>query len=613
MRRLIWLATALILAFGLAVAASQTPRSAGPDAPPSNFSAARAMTDVRRIARAPHPVGSPEHAAVEAWLTARMAALGLSPQVQTGPLSPGAVRRLERWDIAVAPDLMARNLVGVLPGRDPAAPALLLMAHYDSVPGSPGAADDASGAASILEAVRALQARGQPSRDVIVLFTDAEELNLDGARIFFGGHPLRDHVGAVINLEARGGGGRALMFETGRGDAAAVDLYAGIAPRVTGGLSGNSLAVFVYGLMPNGTDFTVPRERGLPGLNFAFIGRPDQYHADVSTPDALDQGALQHIGEQTLEAASAFARTLPETSESNAVFADLYGRVVASHPPAWGWGIIAFAALLLGFTAWRTGVSAADLARGGVDGLWFLAAGLVAAHLARLPAGPLASRIQSTEVYYALMRRLPWIEAGAALAVLAVGLFVVAGREPLRPRRRRMVAAVVGLGVLACLLVAGFDRLILGALVVALVILWIDGLSARTPAGGALGGLGLVLLLGLIVQAFAPQAAFVFLWPALFATACYALAAIVDARLGKPAALTLMAAPLVLIGGWLFALSHWVFLGVGADLPGVLAVLALPVLALARPFTGAAPALSRVAIGLLATGVTVSALSLSVA
>ncbi|WP_414632948.1 M20/M25/M40 family metallo-hydrolase, partial [Brevundimonas sp. UBA7534] len=135
-----------------------------------------------------------------------MTDMGLAPMLQAGVLSPAAVARIERRGDS-ARGLQAVNIVGVLPGRDPALPAVALMAHYDSVPGSPGAADDASGVAAVLEAVRAIKARGPAERTLIVLLTDAEELNLDGARAFFSEHPLRDRIGAVVNLEARGGGG----------------------------------------------------------------------------------------------------------------------------------------------------------------------------------------------------------------------------------------------------------------------------------------------------------------------------------------------------------------------------------------------------------------------
>ena len=90
----------------------------------------------------------------------------------------------------------------------------------------------------------------------------------------------------VPALEARGGGGRAMMFETGPGNAQTIARYAQATQRATGGPSSNALAVFVYRLMPNGTDFTVAAQRGLAGVNLAFIGRPAQYHSPTSTPDA---------------------------------------------------------------------------------------------------------------------------------------------------------------------------------------------------------------------------------------------------------------------------------------------------------------------------------------
>ena len=103
------------------------------------------------------------------------------------------------------------------------------MAHHDTVPGSPGAADDAMGIAVALEVARAIRAQGQPHRDLILLFTDSEELGLDGSRAFFAQNPLAERTGMIINLEARGGevtiatsrsangGVRIVVADTGRG------------------------------------------------------------------------------------------------------------------------------------------------------------------------------------------------------------------------------------------------------------------------------------------------------------------------------------------------------------------------------------------------------------
>ena len=49
------------------------------------------------------------------------------------------------------------------------------MAHYDSVPFGPGAADDGAGVVTLLETARALKAGPPLKNDVIFLFTDGEE------------------------------------------------------------------------------------------------------------------------------------------------------------------------------------------------------------------------------------------------------------------------------------------------------------------------------------------------------------------------------------------------------------------------------------------------------
>ncbi|WP_312688988.1 M20/M25/M40 family metallo-hydrolase, partial [Brevundimonas nasdae] len=387
------LLASLAAAFGLAVLTSQTPKPAPALSPATEFSAVRAMTDVRHIARAAHPIGSIEHARVQAYLLGRLTDLGLTPSLQSGALSPAAISRIEkRGDNAAG--LLAVNLVGVLPGRRPELPAVLMMAHYDSVPGSPGAADDASGVAAILEAVQAIKARGPADRTLIVLLTDAEELNLDGARAFFSEHPLRDRVGMVVNLEARGGGGRAMMFETGPGNAQTISQFARATKDATGGPSSNALTVFVYRLMPNGTDMTIAVNRGIAGVNLAFIGRPDQYHAPTSTPDALDQGSLQHIGSLALEATDGFLRApaLPKATY-NAVYADVFGLAVLRHPPVVGWLLLGLAALLTGFAGWgarhATGLSRASVLKGVTGGVWLLASGVVLAQAVRVLAGPI--------------------------------------------------------------------------------------------------------------------------------------------------------------------------------------------------------------------------------
>lgn len=584
--RLLWLVGSLALALLIAVLTLQVPAPAGVGAPAAAFSAGRAMADVREIARRPHPVGSADHARVQAVLLQRMAALGLQTSTQTGALSPAAVRRLEREGGSAA-GVELTNLIGVLPGRDPRLPAVALMAHYDTVPDSAGAADDSAGVAAILETVRAIRARGPADRTLVVILTDGEELNLDGARAFWGGHPLRDRIGAVVNLEARGGGGRAMMFETGRGNAETIALFARAGGRATGGVSSNSLAVFVYEAMPNGTDFTIPKDRGVQGINLAFIGRPEQYHAPVSTPDALDQGSVQHIGSQALETADALLRapTLPAAT-ANVVYADLFGRVIVGHPPVMGWALLGLAFLGLGLAVWRArshaGLTFADAGRGAVDGLWFLSTGLVLTQLVRLLAGPLSGRAESADAYYTLLARLPWMEAGAALTVLAVAFALFGGRTRID---RRIVAGAVAVAAVAALILGGMNPIVIGAAVIAVGLSLFPGLAARSTWGGWTGLIGLILILGTAAQALAPEAAFLFVWTGLLAALAAALAAVLDPGLTRRRSLVPAAVAAVLGGAWIMGQAHTVFLGIGMDLPGVLVLLGLLVLMLIRPLS----------------------------
>lgn len=610
--RLFWLIGSLALALLLGVLSLQVPAPAGAAAPPTAFSAERAMADVRELAQRPHPVGSADHARVQAVLMQRMGALGLETSTQTGPIARGPADYLRRMGgDPEAANFTATNLIGVLPGRNPALPAVALMAHYDTVPMSAGAADDSAGVAAVLETVRAIRARGPTDRTLVVLFTDAEEIGLEGARAFWGDHPLRDRIGAVINLEARGGGGRAMMFETGRGNAETIALFSRAGVRADGGVTSNSLAGFVYERMPNGTDFTIPKRRGVQGLNLAFIGRPEQYHAH-STAEALDRGAVQHLGSQALENADALLRAgaLPARS-ANTVYADLFGRVIVSHPPAAGWGLLALALALLGVAGWRArtraGLSFADLGRGAADGVWFLAAGLVLTHAVRTLAGPMAQRADSAEAYYTLLARLPWMEAGAALTVLALAMALLGGRS--RPDRR-VTAGALAVAAVAGLALGGFNNpIVIGAAVIAIGLSLAPGLAARTAWGGWTGLIALLLAVGAAAQALAPEAAFLFLWPGLLAAATAALAALLDPGLTRAKSLVPISVAATLGGGWLVGLSHPVFLGIGLDLPGVLVLLGLLVLMLVRPLSperGAVRPWLMAALAVLVLGAAVS-------
>jgi len=571
------IALLLALVAGALVAWSQLrpPAPEGPDAPAHAFSAARAMADVRSVAAAPHPTGSAANRAVRDHLFARMTELGLSP-------------RLRRDDVLAPPrpNLLyggsVESLVGVLPGADPAQPALAIMAHYDSVPGAPGAGDDGAGVAAALEVIRALKAQGVPARDVALVITDGEEMGLLGARGFFAGDPLAKRLGFVLNLEARGSGGRVQMFQTGRDNGAAIDLFRSTARRPSAG----SLFGEVYARLPNDTDFSLARETGLAGFNYAFVGRAFDYHEPTDSPEHLQEGSLQDMGAQVLAAAEtlAFAPRLPERSP-DAVYGVLFGDAMLAYPPAWGWAPLAAAAGLIALAVRRARRRRAlvwsEVAHGAAAGLYALAASVAVLHLAGAVAGggPLGP-------YRLLAVAGRW---EAAQLLLAAGVLMFATAEAARGRRMPAVALGLVCAAASCALAGGIDPVGLGAGLAAAVL----GLAIGREALGRPGAWGGVLLLGLAAatatQLFAPHAAYVLAWPlTLGALAAAASDLAADKRRGRLAAMTLLATAAI---GW--ALIHAHLIAVTTGQPALLILplfmAAMTVWPLAQPAAGAPP------------------------
>jgi hypothetical protein len=280
------------LAFLIAIsviASSRTglPRPVPANAPDTVFSSARAMSTLVEIARLPHPTGSPEHARVRQLLIDRLRTLGMEPEVQT---ATGLVQMT-----GAARAATVRNVVARLPGTASTG-AVLITAHYDSRELAPGAADDGAGVVTILEAMRALQASGPLRNDVIVLFTDAEEVGLLGAQAFVDQHPWIDDVSVVLSFEMRGGGGPSIMFETNEQNGWIVHALEEFDPHPFA----NSMADEVYKRMPNGTDFTEFKDVGKQGLNFAALDRANVYHQAADRPENLSEATLQHHGLRAL-------------------------------------------------------------------------------------------------------------------------------------------------------------------------------------------------------------------------------------------------------------------------------------------------------------------------
>jgi hypothetical protein len=296
------------------------PAAVSANAPAAEFSSGRALKHLETISRNPHAVGTSEHSAVRDYLLQQLSALGLEPEVQKTLVArqPGGGIR-----VAMVENILAR-LKGYGQGR-----ALLFTAHYDTVPGSPGAADDGSSVAALLETLRALKAGPPVKNDIIFLFTDAEEIGQLGAEAFTQQHPWVKDVGLVLNFESRGAAGPVSMFETSTGNGQLIREFAAAAPHP----STSSLAYEVYRRLPNSTDMAVFKAAGLPGLNFANTDDFTRYHSSTDTTENFDERTLQHKGAYALALARHFGYLSPDTMKgNNAVYFDLLGAVLVRYP-----------------------------------------------------------------------------------------------------------------------------------------------------------------------------------------------------------------------------------------------------------------------------------------
>lgn len=312
------------------------PRGPVEPALPSVASGSRARQILDRIfiGVGAHPAGSSANHVVRERLLEQMRSIGLEPLTQEGFVcSP-------RGTCADVVNVMAR-VEGVENG------AVMLMAHYDSVPAGPGAADDGSGTAAVLESARAILARGTPPRDLIVLITDGEELGLLGATLFVNEHPWMSDVRWVVNSEARGTTGPMLMFETSAGNHALVRSIAA----ANRDLVTNSLMYTVYKKLPNDTDLTVTRGGGAAGVNFGMIGGGHRYHTPLDDGMHLDQRSLDQATRMVDAAATRILRDAPAVTEGDAVFFDVLGLFVVMWPEGWTLSMALVALLVFGITS----------------------------------------------------------------------------------------------------------------------------------------------------------------------------------------------------------------------------------------------------------------------
>ena len=300
------------------------------------------------------PIGTDANARARAYLIDQLRLYGLDVRVQDADARRATLGRTAR----------VSNIIATLPGTRPEAVGLL--AHYDSSPQAPGAADDGLGVAVALETARVLAARQHRQWTTYVMLTDGEESGLMGAAALMTDRTITDHLKAYINIEAVGASGPAMLFETGPGNGWLVGPWARRAPHPRGG----SYSVEIYRRLPNDTDFSILKLQEIPGLNFAAVGDSHAYHTARDTPDRLSQTTLRNTGENVVAIATAFdTLDITRRSSGEATYFDIGSTSALSYGPVAGW-TLALLSILAGALAWVRVLRAAVRLEG--TGRWLI-------------------------------------------------------------------------------------------------------------------------------------------------------------------------------------------------------------------------------------------------
>ncbi len=311
----------------------------------TGFDESRARAHVTTLAGTigSRPTGTPANVRARQYLVDELGQMGFAVRIQEA----------EAVNEEIGLTTRVANVIAIREG--PRQDAIGLVAHYDSVPEADGAVDDAIGVATCLEAARALL-RERLNHTLIVLFTDAEELGLMGARAAVADPVIRQRLRYFLNFDGTGAAGPSLLFET-TGSGAALSAWARHAPAP----SGTSVAIEVYKRLPNDTDFTVLETTGASGLNFGAIADAYAYHTDRDVAGRVRPETLRHGGNNTVaivRALDAADRHTPRGGD--ATYFDIARRLAVLYGPrqatlfAWSACVIAGAVwLLLTRDVWR--------------------------------------------------------------------------------------------------------------------------------------------------------------------------------------------------------------------------------------------------------------------
>jgi Zn-dependent M28 family amino/carboxypeptidase len=271
--------------------ASPSPPAQPAPAPPPVFDATAAYETVRSLSEGigPREATSPAFGQAAALVEQRFAALGYTVRRQEFPVPEGV-----SWGVPV-PAGTSVNVIAEPPAFDPARRHLVVGAHLDTVPQAPGAEDNGSGVAVVLELARMAAAQPPPVPVVFVAFGAEEprgrgdDLHHFGSRAYVAAlsEPARTALVGAISLDRVGVGGVVPVCTGGRGPTTLADALLAQGPPT---------GVPVSGICQNRASDHWSFERA--GLTGARLGSTPYaaYHSPADRIDVVDPAQLDRTG-----------------------------------------------------------------------------------------------------------------------------------------------------------------------------------------------------------------------------------------------------------------------------------------------------------------------------
>jgi hypothetical protein len=259
-----------------------------------DFNATLAVERLKLLSDGSHPLYSKQHKLVQQRI------LEMMGDIQRGTRHNLLVDVMENSDLVASAWgvhlLYPGQIVVKLSSNASSSNALLLSAHYDSQVDSYGANDDGTGVVTILELLRVFSLRDSLPYTLILNINANEEMGLLGSYAL-ATHPFWNDVRAVINVEAGGAGGRAMLFQAN--DAGLLQAYSEAATYPHMSVLFNE--VMGLGVFPSDTDYSIyTKVFGLPGLDFAFYEGRGVYHTTWDNVDHVNAHSLAHLGDGLL-------------------------------------------------------------------------------------------------------------------------------------------------------------------------------------------------------------------------------------------------------------------------------------------------------------------------